>query len=264
MHARWPPTLRRKACFLPARWGGAPQNCCTCHIAERTCCRGVACWGTLCCRSNSTCRRPMVLLKAQKSAPQHVPHLPMLAAPPPPQVINNACATQAIVNVLMNRPELDIGAELTQLRDFTTGFPPEMKGGAHSAAGEVRGRHAGLAAAAFTCPPACGAASAASLAPCIVCSNQDGDLKLNCTAFTVQAWQSATASASAPCTIRSHRRSPSCQRCGRNIAQSACCAVPAEAVQPAAHTVWCFVHYLQERDDEKGEAFHFIAYLPVK
>lgn len=28
----------------------------------------------------------------------------------------------------MNRPELDIGAELSQLRDFTSGFPPEMKG----------------------------------------------------------------------------------------------------------------------------------------
>jgi hypothetical protein len=45
------------------------------------------------------------------------------------QVIQNACATQAIVSVLMNRPELEIGAELTQLRDFTRGFPPEMKGG---------------------------------------------------------------------------------------------------------------------------------------
>ena len=28
----------------------------------------------------------------------------------------------------MNRPELDIGAELRQLREFTRGFPPEMKG----------------------------------------------------------------------------------------------------------------------------------------
>jgi ubiquitin carboxyl-terminal hydrolase L5 len=35
---------------------------------------------------------------------------------------------QAIVSVLMNRPDLEIGPELAQLRDFTAGFPPDMKG----------------------------------------------------------------------------------------------------------------------------------------
>jgi len=44
------------------------------------------------------------------------------------QVINNACATQAIVSILLNRPDIDVGDDLKMFKEFTTGLPPQMIG----------------------------------------------------------------------------------------------------------------------------------------
>ena len=42
--------------------------------------------------------------------------------------MNNACATQALLSILMNRPEVELGEVLDNFKQFTAEFNPEMKG----------------------------------------------------------------------------------------------------------------------------------------
>jgi len=44
------------------------------------------------------------------------------------QVIQNACATQALLNILLNCEGLELGEELSQFKSFTTGLDPETCG----------------------------------------------------------------------------------------------------------------------------------------
>lgn len=61
------------------------------------------------------------------------------------QVINNACATQAIISILMNVPSdapgFELGPDLTQLRDFIATFPADMRGLAIGNSDAIRSVH---------------------------------------------------------------------------------------------------------------------------
>lgn len=54
------------------------------------------------------------------------------------QRIQNACATQAVLNVLMNREDVDLGPILSGFKEFVGSFDPEMKGETISNSDEIR------------------------------------------------------------------------------------------------------------------------------
>eukprot|EP00831_Metopus_contortus_P047865 TRINITY_DN3879_c0_g1_i1.p1 TRINITY_DN3879_c0_g1~~TRINITY_DN3879_c0_g1_i1.p1 ORF type:complete len:383 (-),score=94.13 TRINITY_DN3879_c0_g1_i1:37-1185(-) len=57
------------------------------------------------------------------------------------QVITNACATQAIISVLLNSTDLDIGEELQGFKDFAISLDPKQRGMALEGAEGIRQAH---------------------------------------------------------------------------------------------------------------------------
>lgn len=43
-------------------------------------------------------------------------------------LLNLVFHPQAILSVLLNRPEIELGDELQRFKDFTADFPPDMRG----------------------------------------------------------------------------------------------------------------------------------------
>ena len=58
-------------------------------------------------------------------------------------MINNACATQAIISILLNckYPDIDLGSTLGDFREFTQTFDANMKGLALSNSDTIRNVH---------------------------------------------------------------------------------------------------------------------------
>lgn len=60
------------------------------------------------------------------------------------QVVNNACATLAVLNALGNIPSLETGPQLAELNSFTTGMDPQTRGLVITSADWLREAHNSL------------------------------------------------------------------------------------------------------------------------
>lgn len=60
------------------------------------------------------------------------------------QVVNNACATLAVMNAIGNIPGLPMGQQLTELLSFTTGMDPNTRGMVLTSADWLREAHNAL------------------------------------------------------------------------------------------------------------------------
>ena len=54
------------------------------------------------------------------------------------QVTTNACATQAILSVVLNAQGIALGGTLGEFKEFTSSFPPSLKGVAISSSDPIR------------------------------------------------------------------------------------------------------------------------------